>query len=66
MFYQINFKTIIKEFVAIHTNCRNDATYFMYSDPSKIEMKSLSDRFPLEKKSQQIFKNKVCFISNKW
>ena len=33
----------------------NDVTYFMSSDPSKIEIKSLSERFPLSKKSHQIF-----------
>ena len=30
-----------------------------------MEMKSLSERFPLGKNLQQIFYNKVCFISNK-
>ena len=76
MFYQTFYQIKIKEFVmkralsqkgsSLHTNCSNDVTYFMCSDPSKIEMKSLSERLPLGKKSHKIFENKVCFISNKW
>ena len=47
--------------------CSNDVTYFycMCSDPSKMEMKSLWERFPLGKKLHQIFLNKACLISNK-
>ena len=32
-----------------HTNCSHDVTYFMCSDPSKMEMKTLSELFPLGK-----------------
>ena len=66
MFYEINPKLKNKRFcherallqkgsALAHTNCSNDVTYFMCSDMSKMEMKSLSEHFPLGKKSQQIY-----------
>ena len=36
--------------------CSIVVTYFMCSDPSKMEMKSLWERLPLGKKSQQTFR----------
>ena len=44
-----------KGIVAKRKLCSNDVTYFMCSDPWKMEMKSLSERFRLGEKSQQIF-----------
>ena len=76
MFYWTFYQIKIKEFVtkralsqkgsSLHTYCSNDVTYFMCSDLSKMEMKILSERLPFGKKTQKIFENKVCFISNKW
>ena len=36
-----------KKSALAHANCSNDVTYFMCSDPLKMEMKSLSDEFLL-------------------
>ena len=59
MFYRTIYQIKIKGFVtkrvlsqkgsSLNTNCSNDVIYFKCSDPSKVEMKSLRERFSLGK-----------------